>query len=275
MSSASSVGLFCINLPKETGRRAFMTEQAEAAGLDLSFVEAIHGSELERPFDRYGYDEALARVTKEIMPPNEVACFLSHRRALERFLASDFAYGLILEDDVAIDVARLRTALASLDWIDERLGHWDILRLQGPRHSRRIGLYSRGPLTICCCIKYTSGALALLYNRRSAAKVLARTERFWLPWDIQLGRNWESGLDIFELTPFAVELTRLPTTIGHAGKPRWPRPTLGAKLAHIRWQVGGELARRAMFLGQCLHPLRRRLARPGTASSTARTGSPG
>jgi glycosyl transferase family 25 len=267
MRSASSVGLFCINLPKETGRRAFMTEQAEAAGLPLSFVAAIHGSELERPFDRYGYDEGRARITKEIMPPNEVACFLSHRRALQRFLESDFAYGLILEDDVAIDMARLRAALDSLDWIDERLGDWDILRLEGPHHSRRVALYAKGPLTISCCIKYTSGAQALLYNRASAEKVLARTERFWLPWDIQLGRNWESGLTIFELTPFAVERTELPSTIGHANKPRWPRPTLAAQLAHIRWQLGGELARRLHFLGQCLHPLRRRLAGSGRRGS--------
>jgi hypothetical protein len=75
MGSASSVGLLCINPAQGTGNRAFMTEQAEGGGLASSFVAAIHGSEPERPFDRYGYDEVLARIAKEITPPNEAACF--------------------------------------------------------------------------------------------------------------------------------------------------------------------------------------------------------
>lgn len=258
---AADVNGFCINLPHETGRRDHMRAQADAARLDLVFVPAVHGSELSEPFAAYGYDANRARVTKQIIPRTEIACFLSHRRARRTFLASAAPFGLILEDDVAIDPVRLWQG-AGRAGLDRRppLRRCDILRLEGPAHSLRRALYRRDELAICCCIKYTSGAQALRYNRKGAERALARTERLWLPFDIQLGRNWESGLRIFEITPFPVVLTKLPSTIGHDGKPSWPRPTLGAKLAHLRWQVGGEVARRAMFFGQCLHPLRRRFS---------------
>ncbi len=250
---AAGVNVFCINLPHETGRRDRMRAQADAARLDLVFVPAVHGSELSEPFAAYGCGASRARVAKRIMPRNEIACFFSHRRALQRFLASDAAYGLVLEDDVAIDPARRWQALDRLDWIDDRLpaamGH----SAPGGPPTIRCGGHSIAGTTSpsAAASKCISGAQALRYNREGAERVLARTDRFWLPFDIQLGRNWESGLRILEITPFPVALTQLPSTIGHEGKPSWPQPTLGAKLAHLRWQVGGELARRAMVLGQC------------------------
>eukprot|EP01083_Nonionella_stella_P044096 118885_1 len=67
---------------------------------DVTFIDAIDQNTLNQ--EQLIIDGALAQQTRYI--PQRVACVLSHKKALERFLGDDDAeYALILEDDITLN----------------------------------------------------------------------------------------------------------------------------------------------------------------------------
>lgn len=88
--------------------------------IDFEILDATFGGDLvgrERQFCR---DLYCARAFRD-MSLNEIACSLSHKMALERFLQSEAEHGLILEDDAHItldDFGRIPTLLAAVPEFD-------------------------------------------------------------------------------------------------------------------------------------------------------------
>ena len=82
---------FLINLDQRPDRLAFMQAQLGPMGLDFQRISAIDGLGAAK----IGYPPDHPRLTK-----GEFACYLSHIKCWEAFLASDAARCLILEDDV-------------------------------------------------------------------------------------------------------------------------------------------------------------------------------
>lgn len=82
--------ILVINLTRRPDRLAFMLSQLDALELAFERVEAIDGRQ-----DNVGSGT-------DLITPVEIACALSHRKAWQRFLATDAPLCLILEDDVLI-----------------------------------------------------------------------------------------------------------------------------------------------------------------------------
>jgi GR25 family glycosyltransferase involved in LPS biosynthesis len=92
-----------INLEREQGRRAFMEHELKRLGIPHVFLNAIDG----RSYDfTEVYDETRAKKYHGCpLGLAEKGCALSHRIALGEFLQSGKQYGLIMEDDIAIDAS--------------------------------------------------------------------------------------------------------------------------------------------------------------------------
>lgn len=102
-----------INLEKEKGRRVFMEQQLTALGIPHVFFNAIDGTS----YDFTGvYDDTRAKEYHgNSLGQAEKGCALSHRNALEEFLQSGKRYGLIMEDDIAIDVSFTKRIIVLFD----------------------------------------------------------------------------------------------------------------------------------------------------------------
>jgi hypothetical protein len=106
-----------INLPKDIERRAFMEMQLDRLSIPFTILSATDG----RTHDFAGiYDEERAiRCHGAPLTAPEKGCALSHKRALESFLASGEKYGLIMEDDVVLGdefMEAVGYALSRSDW---------------------------------------------------------------------------------------------------------------------------------------------------------------
>lgn len=93
----SKVAIFIINLPASTDRRDFMQSQLASISKEFTIIEAVDGSK----FDNADLSTVKKKVSYAITK-GEVGCALSHLKAYEALVKSDYDMALILEDDVII-----------------------------------------------------------------------------------------------------------------------------------------------------------------------------
>lgn len=187
-----SVIYLCINLAWAEERRCSIAEQAEQLGIDIQLVEAVAGKDLT-PEQRACYDSSLTkRYYNYHLTDNEIACTLSHRKALETFLASDAQYAVVLEDD-AILSPHFREGIHKLT---HHLHGWEVAKLNLPsrstRHTRPISL----PSGVGCSphiepvfsTRIGSEAVGFVYTRHAAQVLSEGLRRFYLPADSMIGQ---------------------------------------------------------------------------------------
>lgn len=100
--SKPSVLYLAINLPRSGERRQSILAQAEKFGIDLQIVDAVDGKDIVvQEMDCYDLNTR-RRYFYTDLTSNEVACVLSHRKALKLFLDSGADYVVIVEDDAEL-----------------------------------------------------------------------------------------------------------------------------------------------------------------------------
>lgn len=158
-----------------------MTQQLDALGISFQRIDAIDAqntsdSELVTHFRDDG--------PLGVIPKGDKCCALSHARAWRALVESADSYGLILEDDVAIDASAV-SLLRRSDWIPPSVDLVKIERYGPPGQrvlidervtvgsGRKIGrLRSRH-----------TGAAAYILSRRTALTLLSNMEAWTLPVD--------------------------------------------------------------------------------------------
>ncbi|XP_037031591.1 glycosyltransferase 25 family member isoform X1 [Bradysia coprophila] len=124
--------IFMINLERRPERRAKMNLSFDFLGLDVDYVSAVDGRELN-------YDE-LKKIGIEFlegyadpylnrpMTLGEIGCFLSHFRIWERIVAEKLEEVLILEDDIRFEPYFKERAVNILNEA-RSFGGWDLIYL--------------------------------------------------------------------------------------------------------------------------------------------------
>ncbi|MDQ3160639.1 MAG: glycosyltransferase family 25 protein, partial [Pseudomonadota bacterium] len=118
---------YLINLDRSPDRLAVMSARLSAAGITFDRVPGIDGMLLsDAQFQAQTLDNRYYKPLRR----GEVGCYLGHLNALQRFIASNRPFALLLEDDVELSegVAGLVTAAIQLrhGTQDARLS-WDVL----------------------------------------------------------------------------------------------------------------------------------------------------
>jgi glycosyl transferase, family 25 len=186
-----NVIFLCINLDRSPERRAAMEAEAGRVSIALEFVQAIDGKEL-RLDTVPGYDRAGRLRRAPDLKQAEVACVLSHKKALKRFLTTDAKAAIILEDDAILSdkLAGFATAAGSLPFA------WDAINLENrnrkpipsalAKFDSGIGLYASAWLS--------RGSAGWMYSRRGAKHVLDSLENFRHAYDTHMGFFWRYGI---------------------------------------------------------------------------------
>lgn len=182
-----AMAAFLISLPGSSRREATLDVLARV-GITPEPVAADDGSS---PAARHSYGAWRARlICGRALSPGEVGCFISHRIAATRFLETDAACGLVLEDDAAPQDA----ARATLDALLSRLPTegWDMVNLgaaPGFLH-RPVAVLDDGS-AILRAHYFPMGSHAILWSRAGARRFLKATGHVTLPLDHFL-RRWAS-----------------------------------------------------------------------------------
>lgn len=189
--------VYVINLTRSTERMARMTDVLSAAGLGFRRVEAVDCRDMADSLWTGRYDAA--RNRKDYLAPlspAEIACFLSHRAAWQRFLEDGEAESAVVLED---DVRTLAPGDELLDFVHRTCGYdapvlckLNALR-SGTRHLRPARV--RRPLLP----GLTAAAQAL--NRPAAKRLLEFTDTFHEPVDVALQRWWDHGVRVLQASP--------------------------------------------------------------------------
>lgn len=192
-----------INLDAATDRWAFIQNSFAQSQLVLCRVPAIDGQSLI--FPHRDCSERLYRwFHGRVRNPRELACYLSHLKAIGAFLATGESHGIIGEDDIV-----LRPDLDAV--VEAALRHaadWNILRLTGlsSGHPIRIIRIDRDH-TLCVNLGRLKGSGAYLIDRTAARAFLARLLPMRVPFDHAIDREWCLGLRAGYVLPFPVSQT--------------------------------------------------------------------
>ncbi|MEL6693125.1 MAG: glycosyltransferase family 25 protein, partial [Pseudomonadota bacterium] len=116
--SIASLTTYLINLDTSIERRLSAEQYLKSAGLEFTRVPAFDGRGAN-PKDFAEYDHHRARGWfGRGLSGAELGCYFSHVACVRRFLQSDAAFGLVLEDDLALEPSAADILRSSLDFLE-------------------------------------------------------------------------------------------------------------------------------------------------------------
>ena len=194
---------FIINLDAASDRWAFVENSFAQSKLIRCRVSAVEAKALNFPHADYA-ENLYHRFHGRTSNPRELACYLSHLKAMKAFLATDDPYGLIAEDDLV-----LRPDFdAAIEMALRHSRSWNILRLSGlgPGRPAKVVKLHAG-YSLCVSLGRLKGAGAYLLDRLAAETLLARLLPMRLPFDHAIDREWFLGLRAAYISPFPASQT--------------------------------------------------------------------
>jgi glycosyl transferase family 25 len=185
---------YVINLDRSADRWQRIHSHLSDLGVAHERVDAIDAQ--SHSLDESGYNPE--RNTAEYFLPlksAEVACYMSHLKALKQFLADpSVEYGLILEDDV-----ELLEASEGMESIANWLGCNDagVVKLYSKRRvfGNQVGRLSN--TSILKPWRIPLGFQAQLWNRLAAQEFVNKYASFYQPVDVEFQFNWRYGFSVY------------------------------------------------------------------------------
>ena len=213
---------FVINLDSAPGRWEHMVAAFQATDIRLNRIAAVDGAAITLPMDEFDVAGYRRRHGREINI-FEVACYLSHLKAMRAFLEhSDAEHALILEDDVSPSPSMDEVIREAMKFADR----WSVLRLSGLSRGKplRVRKLPSGH-TLSVNVGRVKGAGAYIVNRAAAKQFVDHLLPITLPYDHALDREWFWGLNAVCALPFPISQTdRLfRTSIQQHSKPKLSR----------------------------------------------------
>lgn len=194
---------FVINLESAPERWAHMQQVFEGTPFEVERVNAISGRTLELPIAEF--DEARFRAMHgRGVNIFEVACYLSHIKAIRAFLETTDSHAMFCEDDLhpKPDVGILLASLMKTSFA------WNVARLTGLSEGTPYKVATlAGGYTLNVQMGRLKGCGAYILDRKAAEAFVSGLLPMWLPWDHAADREWPLGLRAVSVSPFPISQT--------------------------------------------------------------------
>ncbi|KQZ87137.1 glycosyl transferase [Mesorhizobium sp. Root157] len=193
---------FIIHLARATQRRTQVERLRESLPMPSHVVDAVDGQTL-------GDDEIAAVYRRHLHRPRypfelrtgEIGCFLSHRKAWREIVERGLDAGLIIEDDVEVDIATVRRLI---DAASGRFHAGDYIRFPQKLNETGRVVASGDGVSIIEPKQVGLGMVMQLVGRDAAAMLLEITERFDRPVDTTIQLRPSPRMRILSSTPVCV-----------------------------------------------------------------------
>ncbi|MBB5702327.1 GR25 family glycosyltransferase involved in LPS biosynthesis [Ochrobactrum daejeonense] len=198
---ARAVKAFIIHLERAGDRRPQVEKLIEKLPVEAEVVDAVDGRSLDAATIARVYRRSVHKPRYPFqLSTNEIACFLSHRKAWQAIVDQELEAGFVIEDDIEL-TSQFQTAYAAAC---EVLSVDSFIRF--PFRERETGreVLSERDVRIIEPAPVGLGMVAQLVGREAARNLLAATEIFDRPVDTTAQMNWITGLRPLSVLPGGV-----------------------------------------------------------------------
>jgi glycosyl transferase family 25 len=230
-NTRANIGIWVINLDRDSDRMAAMATQLDALGLPFTRYSAIYGKDHFDTLMQNADEAAYQRNMGSNLLPGKLGVFASHTNVWKDFIASDHDIALILEDDVVFH----DDFLDSLDLALAHADRWDTIRFNCIRAKLPVSQGKIGKYTLNAYIGPFTGNAAYLIHKPVAKRILPGLWPQTRALDHELNRFFKHDFRQFGLEPFSSHVDDGGTSsitganFGLVKKPHWTK-----RLPHYR-----------------------------------------
>lgn len=196
-----------ISLLRSPHRREKARLELSETNLNWSFLDAVDGSQMQSWPPEYQPDK-VKRLLGFNLTPNEIGCFLSHKRAWQTCIENNLPT-LVFEDDFIL----LPTFEKTVNLLLTEFHDWQLIRLQAltktPHHVVKVF----GDISIVRNLADPIGATAYIIKPGAAEILVGHAKDIYEPLDHFLEHKTKHGVEILAVKPYPVDISRAPSTI--------------------------------------------------------------
>lgn len=205
-----------INLHDSCERLGLMQVQAERLQLPLIRVPAVCKKSLSL---RQRQEAARRNRFKRPLTDGELACGLSHRKAMQQFLDSPQRYCVLLEDDAVLSEDIVQVVQAAVEANDGAGPGWDLLKLDGARGCRFVHRsLTAGHELVEYFFEPPPSAMAVVMRREFAELFLRASPEVTRPIDEDYKHHWQYGFRLKSVHPALARPANVCSEIGCRSK---------------------------------------------------------
>ena len=194
-----NTALFVINLDKSKERLNSFRKAFDSLGLKIEKIPAVDGQDLD--IETYANDLDCQKEMGRGMQPGEIGCFLSHKKALEKFLITESKYAIVFEDDAipedgfkdTVDAVIKKFLQNNENVAAINLGALDF------KYSSKVLVINNSILR--CAHRFPMLATAVLWTRSGAKNFLDNSSSITMPYDNFLRVLFTGTNSVFSIQP--------------------------------------------------------------------------
>ena len=183
------ISYYLINLDSSVER----LQQADAElckhNIEYERISAVDGRQLDvKTYSNYDSLQANKLMGRDLLG-GEIGCYLSHLKCIERFLASDSDYVVVLEDDLEITSNVNEILWASINWLEKNQPHWYLINICSHKRkiSRKLSHFDKHDLLKAYYFPVLT--LGLVWSRQGAQIFMNEFSEINVPIDVAI-QSW-------------------------------------------------------------------------------------
>ena len=223
--------IFVISLTQSIDRQAKVKEEFSKTNFEWVFLDAIDGRLLPYPIPEYNPKKVKKLLGFELTP-NEIGCFLSHKKAWQVCVDKNQST-LIFEDDFVL-LPHFEQVIYQL--LDDQ-EQWDLVRLQALNHCQNNALVNYSQFSLYRNHADPLGATAYFVNPNAAAKLIQHSSSIYEPLDHYLEHHQKHSVPMLAIKPYPVDISRVESTIADRPNDRTPIIGIQKRLRSINRQI--------------------------------------
>ena len=205
-----------ISLLRSPQRREKAQSELSKTNLNWSFLDAVDGSQLQILPPEY-QSRKVKRLLGFEMTPNEIGCFLSHKKAWQACVTNNQPT-LIFEDDFVLLPHFEKTLQLLLTEFDD----WQLIRLQALATTQHDVVKTVGDISIVKNHEDPLGATAYIIKPEAARILVEQARDIYEPLDHFLEHEKKHGLEMLAVKPYPVDISKAKSTISDRPEDRKP-----------------------------------------------------
>lgn len=197
-----NIKAFIIHLARASDRRPQVAKLVQELPVKTEVIDAVDSRTLPEADIKRAYKRKLhaPRYPFELSK-NEIACFLSHRKAWQAIVDQGLDAGFVIEDDIELtDVFN-----AAFQAVTNHFEPGSFVRFTFRDREQGREVFRNDQLRIIIPNPIGLGMVAQLVSFDAAKKLLAATEQFDRPVDTTVQMRWVTGLQPLAVIPGGVK----------------------------------------------------------------------